>query len=80
MDIAYTIESKWTDEEGSVWYRQFVTAYFEYSGKLQEHSRFYVLSRISDSGKKLELTRAAEDYPEEIDSESPEYRVFFRKN
>ena len=80
MDIVYSITSKWADDAGAIWYQQLWTAYFEYGGKLQEHSRFYVLSRISDSGKKLELIKASDDYPAEMDSESVEYRVFYRKD
>ncbi len=79
MDIVYTITSKRTDTEGNVWYEQIWTAYFEYGGKLQEHSRFYVLSKVSDSGKTLELIRDETGYPAEMDPENPGYRIFYRK-
>lgn len=79
MDIVYTITSKRTDTEGNVWYEQIWTAYFEYGGKLQEHSRFYVLSKVSDSGKTLELIRDETGYPAEMDPEKPGYRIFYRK-
>jgi hypothetical protein len=78
MDIEYSITSKRTDTEGSVWYEQIWTAYFEYGGKLQEHSRFYVLCKVSGSGKTLELIRGEAEYPATMDPENPEYRIFHR--
>ena len=70
----YTITEKWTDSEKIIWYKLKATEIKR--GKSTED--YYYLSKISDSGKKLEFVFHASDYLKVINPDKPTYRVYYR--
>jgi hypothetical protein len=69
---SYTIIDKWTDSEGSVWYKvAWETRGGSYGGKN--------LVKISNSGNTCEVAQSGTDYPTEIDPTHPNYRIRYRK-
>ena len=70
----YSINEKWTDSEKIIWYKLKATEIKK--GKSTED--YYYLSKISDSGKKLEFVFHASDYLKVINADKPTYRVYFR--
>jgi hypothetical protein len=66
----FTIEKKWTDRRGDIWY------WVEWD--LSEGTR-HNLMRMSHSGTVLEVLWDFESYPEELDRSSPDYRLYRRK-
>ena len=73
----FKIYNKWTDSEGSVWYKYHATGL---ARGVWKEGEGYWLARISDSGKKLELQYSAIEYAEKIDPSSLEhmYKVYYR--
>ncbi len=55
----FTIEDKWTDSEGNIWYKILYTETGQIISKFE-------LSKISDNGTTLELVYSVIDYPTEI--------------
>jgi len=74
IEGTYSIGEKWTDSEKILWYKLKATVIKK--GKLTED--YYYLSKISDSGKKLEFVFHATDYLKVINADKPTYRVYFR--
>jgi hypothetical protein len=67
----YSIEDKWTDENGNIWYKiEYVTGAFEI---------LYDLIKISDSNKTMEIMHGRVGYATEIDPESVKYRIYYRQ-
>ena len=54
----FYITNKWTDSEGNVWY-----TFIEYL----PGEKFYLLVKISNSGRTMEMAGYPIDYPKEID-------------
>jgi hypothetical protein len=75
--FTYTIEDKWTDSDGNVWYK--VEAV--YGGYEENPGRFYLLMKISDSNRVLEYMVGRVDYREEIDPTKVPYtyRIYYRQ-
>jgi len=74
LEGTYSIIKKWTDSEKNLWYKLKATEIKR--GKSTED--YYYLSKISDSGKKLEFVFHASDYLKVINPDKPTYRVYFR--
>ena len=74
IEGTYSIGEKWTDSEKILWYKLKATVIKK--GKSTED--YYYLSKISDSGKKLEFVFHASDYLKVINPDKPTYRVYFR--
>ena len=55
----FTIEDKWTDSEGNIWYKILYTV----TGQIISN---FELTKISDNGTTLELVYSVIDYPTEI--------------
>ena len=68
----YSITDKWTDDEGSIWYK-----IFNVEGEAS--NTFYDLVRISDSGRIYEVMTYKTDYPTEINPKSVAYRIYYRQ-
>ena len=69
----YDITGKWIDRKGNIWYTLIYI--------LNDRSWFYSLAKISNSGKTLELSGAASDYPKEINPKSigSMYSILYRQ-
>ena len=74
IEGTYSIGEKWTDSEKILWYKLKATVIKK--GKSTED--YYYLSKISDSGKKLEFIFHASDYLKVINPDRKTYRVYFR--
>ena len=74
IEGTYSIIEKWTDSEKILWYKLKATEIKK--GKSKED--YYYLSKISDSGKKLEFVFHASDYLKVINPDRKTYRVYFR--
>ena len=74
IEGTYSIIEKWTDSEKFLWFKLKATVIKK--GKSAED--YYYLSKISDSGKKLEFVFHASDYLKAINPDKPTYRVYFR--
>jgi hypothetical protein len=74
IEGTYSIIEKWTDSKKFLWYKLKATVIKK--GKLSED--YYYLSKISDSGKKLEFVFHASDYLKVINPDRKTYRVYFR--
>ena len=70
----FIITNKWTDSTGNIWY----TLIYEWGDIGEISGREYVLAKISDSGKTLEISGSNSDYPKEIDP-SAEYHIVYRQ-
>ena len=63
---------QWTDTKGNVWYKaQFFVETWNYT--------YYELGKISDEGQIWALVWSNTEYPNKIDTESPNYRIYYRK-
>jgi len=73
----YTITDKWYDSEGNIWYKAIITerAKKETLGtdSLSSTEPIYVLAKISNSGKILEVVKYSVDYPTEFDPDELRY-------
>lgn len=71
----YTIMEKWTDSEGDTWYK------IEWLDRGNKRSKYLELSRISQSGMTLELVNQREHlgWPTKLDTDHPNYRVYYRE-
>ena len=68
---SFKLLDRWTDSEGNIWYKML--------WNLENMEwKMYELVRISDSGKKLEYVFSEVDFPDEITSDHPNYRVYYR--
>jgi hypothetical protein len=65
----FQIDQKWTDTEGSIWYK---IKMFDMYGT--QHN----LVRIDKDGDKLEFMRKPHAYPESIDSDASNYSAYSR--
>lgn len=72
----YTITERWTDSEGNIWYKMKAEGK---SIKYRDKVQWYLLSRISDSGKTLEYVYHPLDYHKKLDPNHPSYRILYRK-
>ena len=72
----YTITEKWTDSQGNIWYKMKAMGK---SLKYRDNVEWYLLSRISDSGKTLEYVYHPLDYHKKLDPNHPSYRILYRK-
>ncbi len=68
----FTIEDKWTDSEGNIWYKILYT-------RTEQIISYFELTKISDSGTTLELVFSIIDYPTEIDLNAYGYRIYYRQ-
>jgi hypothetical protein len=69
---SYTVTERWTDSEGNIWIKM--------ETLVALHTlTFYELSKLSNSGKTLELVSESSDYPTEMDANHPKYRIRYRK-
>ena len=73
---SYTIAEKWTDSEGNTWYKMKATGK---SLRYGDKAGWYLLARISDSGKTLEYVYHPFDYHKKLDPDHPSYRIIYRK-
>ena len=64
--FSFRIEETWNDDEGNIWYKIEALVEMEY----------YHLWKISNSGNTLELVFTRQNYPDEIDSNHANYRIF----
>jgi hypothetical protein len=63
---------QWTDAKGSVWYEaQFFIETFNYT--------YYEFGKIGDEGQVWTLVWSNTEYPTDIDKESLNYRIYYRK-
>jgi hypothetical protein len=69
--MRYLITGKWEDPNGNIMYKS------HWIGSWGAEA--FQLSRISDSGNKLEYVFHHKDYPKEIDPKNVYYRVYTRK-
>jgi hypothetical protein len=74
IEGTYSIIEKWTDSEKILWYKLKATVIKK--GKSTED--YYYLSKISNSGKKLEFVFHASDYLKVINPDRKTYRIYFR--
>ena len=65
----FRIEEKWKDNEDNILY------------KIEPFSDmvYYEIWKISISGDTLEFVFTREDYPDEIDANHPNYRIYYRQ-
>ena len=68
----FTIEDKWTDSEGNIWYKILYT-------ETEQILSNFELTKISDNGTTLELVISIIDYPTEIDPNNDMYRIYYRQ-
>jgi hypothetical protein len=68
----FTIEDKWTDSEGNIWYKILYT-------ETEQILSNFELTKISDNGTTLELVISVIDYPTEIDPNNDMYRIYYRQ-
>jgi len=66
----YQIVAKWTDAEGSAWYK--IMMHDPKQGKR------YKLARVSSDGKKLEFVCKSDKYPDAINSDDAGYCNYLR--
>ena len=74
----YTIDDKWTDSDGNVWYKVEVVG----GGYEKNPMKIYLLMKISDSNRVLEYMVGRVGYREEIDyTETNSYirRIYYRQ-
>ena len=64
----YEIIEKWTDEDGSIWYK---------TESLFGNEKFFSLMKLSDSGNTLEYMLGRIGYPEEIEPNDVKYRIYY---
>ena len=67
--ITFRIEEKWKGDEGNIWYK------IEPFGMMV----IYELWKISDSGDTLEIASTRQNYPDEIDPNHVNYRIYYRQ-
>ncbi len=72
--VEFVITNKWIDSTGDIWY----TLILDW-GETFDFDPDYVLCKISDSGKTLELSWTNSDYPKEIDPKYTEYHILYRQ-
>ena len=63
---------QWTDSKGTVWYK----ARYSVKGEI---TIYYDFGKISNSGEVWETVFSAFEYSTEIDTESPNYRIYYRQ-
>jgi len=70
----FIVTNKWTDSKGNIWY----TCIFEGGNRNWDA---YVLIKISNSGKTLELADSTSDYPKEVDPKDSSYLylIYYRQ-
>ena len=66
---SFRIEKKWKDDEGNIWYKIESLAIMEY----------YELWKISNSGDTFEFVFTRQNYPDEIDPNHVNYRIYYRQ-
>jgi hypothetical protein len=69
----YTITEKWTDSDFNIWYRIVSQYHSEYT----ERTRLG-LNKISDTGRTWEFVVSEDDYPTQLDTDHPGYRIYYR--
>ena len=70
----YTIIEKWTDSEGNILCK-IIT---KWGDKAYGETTLYELHKISNSGLTWEYITSLDDYATEIDSNHPEYHIYYR--
>ena len=68
----FVITNKWADSKGNIWF-----SYYE--ERPLTNDWYYILNKISNSGKTLEQAWAMRDYPTEIDTEHVRYAIYTRQ-
>ena len=72
LTATFTIEDKWTDSEGNIWYKILYT-------ETEQIISNFELSKISDNGTTLELVISVIDSPTEIDPNDSTYLIYYRQ-
>ena len=70
----YTITDRWEDSDGNIWYKIITKYKTEYVDQTR-----YGLDKISNSGRTWEFVGSPDDYPTEMDTNHPEYRIYYRQ-
>ena len=71
----YIIVEKWTDSEGSIWYKMHEWAGIMVEGK----PTFYSLNKFSNSGKIWEFIWLSGEFPTEFDENNFHYHIYYRQ-
>ena len=66
---SFRIEEDWNDNEGNIWYK--IEPFVVMSN--------YELWKISNSGDTLEFVFATQNYPDKIDPNHANYRIYYRQ-
>lgn len=72
----YVVAEKWTDAGKNTWYKIKATGK---SLRYGDKAGWYMLTRISDSGKTLEYVYHPLEYHKKLDPDHPSYRILYRK-
>ena len=67
--LTFRIAEKWKDDDGNIWYK--IEPFAE--------TVYYELWKISNSGNTLELDISRQNYPEDIDPNHADYRIYYRQ-
>ena len=70
LSSKYTINEAWTDREGNIWFK---------ATSVSMEGTSYSLDRISNSGTVWESVYSYGELPDDIDVNSPKYRIFYRQ-
>jgi beta-lactamase regulating signal transducer with metallopeptidase domain len=75
----YTITDKWMDNEGNVWYKWLLTDCRR--GAIKDVNDYCCVSKISDSGRVMEVSRSGNDYHVVMDPDTLkyEYLVYYQQ-
>ena len=71
---SYSIDEKWTDSDERIWYKVKAAGEFH-----KNQVEYYLLCRITNSGKMLEFVFHISDYHKKLNPNHPTYRVYYRK-
>ncbi len=72
----YTITDKWTDSEGTIWYKIIHTFFDEKSVK--DFDTYYFLLKIDKTGNVYKALLSSTDYPTEFDPDNLRYNYNIR--
>jgi YD repeat-containing protein len=73
----FTLEEMWEDEEGNWWYRA-VLHDIVFQRVIHLKRAYYELGRFDPDGTTWEFVYDKKEYPESIDKQDRNYRVYYR--
>jgi hypothetical protein len=75
----FTITDRWVDDEGNVWYKWLLTDCRR--GSIKDVSEYCCVSKISDSGRVMEVSRSGNDFQVDLnpDTLKYEYLVYYQQ-